>query len=82
MEGLAGKAGIVSTAASVYSNSIWAGETLTANVNKPFDIIADYNQSYQIKKATSHEENDLFNKWRLKAHGIEYWEIALDIGKI
>jgi len=67
---------------SVHSNSTWADETLTANFNKPFDMIAVSNQAYQRKKVTFHEENDLFNIWRPKAHGIEYWEIALYIGKL
>ena len=44
---------------SVYSNSTWAGETLTVNLNKPFDIIAVSSKDYQRKKATFPEENDL-----------------------
>ncbi len=49
---------------SVHSNSTLAGEKLSQNYRKPFDIIADLNGDYKRKKATFPEKNDLFDIWR------------------
>jgi hypothetical protein len=48
----------------VYSNSIWAGGELASNYRKPFDLIADSNQTYQREKATNPKKSDLFDIWR------------------
>ena len=45
-------------------------------------MIAVSNGDYQRKKATFPEENDLFDIWRPKDNGNEYWEIAFNIGRI
>lgn len=45
-------------------------------------MIAVSNQAYQREKATNPKKSDLFDIWRPKDNGIEYWEIALDIGNI
>ena len=45
---------------TVCSNSTWGGGELTANFNKPFDIIAITNDEYKEKKAISPKKNDLF----------------------
>lgn len=55
---------IVSTVASAYSNSSWAGGELTPNYRKPFDILAETNKAYQRKKATFPEKSDLVEFWR------------------
>ena len=49
---------------NVYSNSIWDRGILTPNFKQPFNIIAETNNEYQQKKATSGEESDLFEIWR------------------
>lgn len=67
---------------SMYSNSTWSGGELAPNFRKPFDLIAVSNQAYQRKKATSPEENDLFDIWRPRKDGIAYWEIMIDIAKM
>ena len=48
----------------VYSNSTWASGELTANYNKPFNIIAETNDEYQKKKATFSEKSGLMEVWR------------------
>jgi len=49
----------------VYPNSTWAGGELAPNNRKPFDMIVVPNQTYQRKKVTSPEENDLSDIWPL-----------------
>ncbi len=46
------------------SNSVWASGELTANFNKPFDMIAITNDEYKQKKATSPQKSDLIEVWR------------------
>jgi site-specific DNA recombinase len=48
----------------VYSNSTFAGGELAANFRKPFDMIAETNDEYRKKKATSPKKSGRFEIWR------------------
>ncbi|TLN01640.1 hypothetical protein FDZ73_15035 [bacterium] len=47
----------------VHSNSFWRDGELTANYQKPFDLLAVTNKSYKRKKATFPEKSDLRDNW-------------------
>jgi len=66
--------------ACVYSNSTFAGGELAANFRKPFDMIAETNDEYRKKKATSPKKSGYFEIWRPQDNDLDNWEISFDFG--